>query len=294
MKLAFGEYFRNLIEGSEMSKTDICKEMGISRPYLYSVFAGEKTLAPDKQLAAVELLKLFGDQRSSFYDLAAKDRGEIPIDIVEILADEKCRRDVRMRYRNEIDRSSSKGTATRKSNTRKVEKCLNTLFVPCCYQGGKQRVAKEIVDLIYENTPHIDNKTHFYDVCCGSGAFTVELLNRGVNPNNITMIDVSSWGSFWKLIGSGAFEMSILDSYLNSIPDDKSLVKDHMSKLAEENALVDEQYKYILLQACSFGGKQIWRDGSIWKMHFSVPIGSPHQQALEEAPPTQCNLVLLR
>ena len=58
------------------------------------------------------------------------------------------------------------------------------LEIPCSYQGGKQRLAKQIVDIFYEEND-IDDHTQFYDMCCGSGAISVELLNRGVNSKNI-------------------------------------------------------------------------------------------------------------
>lgn len=67
------------------------------------------------------------------------------------------------------------------------------LEIPCSYQGGKQRLAKQIVDIFYKEN-NIDNNTQFYDICCGSGAVSIELLNRGIKPSNIHMIDKSPWG----------------------------------------------------------------------------------------------------
>ena len=83
------------------------------------------------------------------------------------------------------------------------------LYSPCTYQGAKQRVSKEIVDYIISNELIYPSKggTKIYDLCCGSGAITVEFLNRGVHPNNIVMCDCSSWGKFWKSIGEGSFSL---------------------------------------------------------------------------------------
>ena len=137
------------------------------------------------------------------------------------------------------------------------------LVSPCSYQGGKQRVAKEIVDYIL-NTTFLSKDTKFYDLCCGSGAVTVELLNRGVPPENITMCDKSSWGVFWKSIGEGMFDLNKFYKYSKAVPRDKSLIQAHIKELSKTNADVDEEYKYILLQASSFGGKRICKKR--WQM----------------------------
>lgn len=138
------------------------------------------------------------------------------------------------------------------------------LVSPCSYQGGKQRVAKEIVDYIL-NTTFLSKDTKFYDLCCGSGAVTVELLNRGVPPENITMCDKSSWGVFWKFIGEGIFDLNKFYKYSKAVPRDKSLIQAHIKELSKTNADVDEEYKYILLQASSFGGKQICKKDGKWQ-----------------------------
>ena len=64
------------------------------------------------------------------------------------------------------------------------------LEIPCSYQGGKQRLTKQIVDISYAEND-IDDHTQFYDICCGSGAISIELLNRSVNSKNIHMMDKS-------------------------------------------------------------------------------------------------------
>jgi len=139
----------------------------------------------------------------------------------------------------------------------------NKLEIPCTYQGGKQRLAKDIVDIIFEKND-IDEDTLFYDFCCGSGAITIELINRGINTENIIMLDVSSWGKFWGEIGKGTFDLDRFKKYVNDIPNDKNLIQQHMKNLSKLNANVDEEYKYLLLQASSFGGKQIWKENDKW------------------------------
>lgn len=138
--------------------------------------------------------------------------------------------------------------------------CL--MRVPCAYQGGKQRVAAQIVDLLLEAAPSPNSQ--FYDLCCGSGAVSVELVNRGVAPSRIWMLDISSWGSFWSAIGSGMFNMDVFDQFLADLPSDKRDFKAHMSALSALPVGGHEVELYPVLQACSFGGKQIWRNGERW------------------------------
>lgn len=138
------------------------------------------------------------------------------------------------------------------------------LVSPCSYQGGKQRVAKEIVDYIL-NTSFITKDTKIYDLCCGSGAITVELLNRGVPPDHIVMCDKSSWGVFWKSIGQGTFDINKFYTHSKAVPRDKSQIQNHIKALSQTNADIDEEYKYILLQASSFGGKQICKKDGKWQ-----------------------------
>ncbi|PJA03594.1 MAG: hypothetical protein COX72_04385, partial [Gammaproteobacteria bacterium CG_4_10_14_0_2_um_filter_38_22] len=94
----------------------------------------------------------------------------------------------------------------------------NILRVPCSYQGGKQRVAAQIVDHLINAAP--SSSSHFYDLCCGSGAVSIELVNRGIEPSRITMLDISSWGVFWSSIGSGTFNMDVFDQFLSQLPTD--------------------------------------------------------------------------
>ncbi|MEG2533815.1 MAG: hypothetical protein RSB04_12485, partial [Gordonibacter sp.] len=140
------------------------------------------------------------------------------------------------------------------------------LRVPCAYQGGKQRVSAQIVDVLLDSAPGADSR--FYDLCCGSGAVSIELVNRGIDPSRITMLDLSSWGTFWSAIGSGSFKMDAFERILSDLPEDKREVKAHMSALSALPVLDNEAEIYPVLQAGSFGGKQIWREGSRWANAF--------------------------
>lgn len=140
---------------------------------------------------------------------------------------------------------------------------MSTLLrVPCSYQGGKQRVAAQIVDHLLKAAP--GQNSRYYDLCCGSGAVSIELVNRGVDPSRIWMLDIGSWGSFWSAIGSGTFNMDVFENFLSELPSDKRDFKAHLSELSARPVVEDEVELYPLLQACSFGGKQVWRNGEKW------------------------------
>lgn len=134
--------------------------------------------------------------------------------------------------------------------------------VPCSFQGGKQRIAAQVADHLLDGAP--ESNSRFYDLCCGSGAVSIELVNRGIDPSRIWMLDISSWGSFWSAIGAGTFNMSVFERLLAELPSDKRDYKHHMSALSALPVGEDEAELYPLLQACSFGGKQVWRDGERW------------------------------
>lgn len=140
---------------------------------------------------------------------------------------------------------------------------------PCTYQGGKSRISKDIIDIFYEEND-INEHTKFYDLCCGSGAISIELINRGVNPENIIMLDQSPWGLFWKSIGEGSFNKELFQKYIDEIPKELSKIQGHMKDLNNEPATIDTVYRFLLMQASSFGSKAIWLESETkWnKAHF--------------------------
>lgn len=139
---------------------------------------------------------------------------------------------------------------------------ISHLRVPCAYQGGKQRVAAQIANLLLE--ANRSPTASFYDLCCGSAAVSIELVKRGIEPSRIHMLDISSWGAFWTAICSGTFNLAVFCKYLSDLPSDKHAFKAHMQALAALPVEQNEAELYPLLQACSFGGKQIWRNGDRW------------------------------
>lgn len=138
------------------------------------------------------------------------------------------------------------------------------LEIPCSYQGGKQRLSKQIVDIFYEEN-NIDDYTQFYDICCGSGAISVELLNRGVKATNIHMLDKSPWGLVWQMIGNNSFDLSAFKNFIDSIPNDITKIKQYASEIID--SLVNKDmipYHFLFLQACAFGSTATWIENDKW------------------------------
>lgn len=142
------------------------------------------------------------------------------------------------------------------------------LLPPCTYQGGKHRIARDVVDLVDGRERLLEREPMFYDICCGSGAVSLELMNRGFPPNRIHMCDIGPWGEFWHAVGTRTFDVGRFAEYLSAVPENKADVQAYAKALSETDANEDTAYVFLLLQAASFGGKQVWRRGPKW-MHSS-------------------------
>lgn len=142
------------------------------------------------------------------------------------------------------------------------------LIPPCSYQGGKQRLAKQIVDIIYKEN-EINENTKFYDLCCGSGAISIEMINRGFYDSNITMVDASPWGLFYQGVGDLTFSTDVFKTYIDDIPKDIKKIKNYaetMLKLPANDGLFNNMvYKFLILQACAFGSTATWVENNKWK-----------------------------
>jgi len=157
------------------------------------------------------------------------------------------------------------------------------LLPPCSYQGGKQRLAKQIVDIILQENKINDN-TKFYDLCCGSGAISLELINRGINPSKIIMIDNGCFGAFWQAIADNKFELSIFKNEIDKLPN-KEYIQLYLQKLSNQE--VNEKfmiYHYLLLQAGAFGSKQIWIENNRWKNNTFRSYWQPTKTSNRKSP----------
>lgn len=139
------------------------------------------------------------------------------------------------------------------------------LEIPCSYQGGKSRLAKQIVDVMFSDNEWIDHQTKFFDLFCGSGAVSIELMNRGVSPSQITMVDKGCFGAFWKAVSTNTFSMDVFKSEIDNLPEVEGIpgyLKDLSNKPVDPEKMI---YHYLLLQAGAFGSKQIWIENGKWK-----------------------------
>ena len=130
------------------------------------------------------------------------------------------------------------------------------LIPPCSYQGGNQRLAKQIVDIIFGQN-EINEKTKFYDLCCGSGAITLELINRGIHPSNIIMVDASMWGKLWQSIANNKFELDVFKQEIDKLPSIEN-IQGYLKQMNSNAINTDlDIYHFLLQQAGSFGSKYI-------------------------------------
>src|SRR3546814_11694496 len=110
------------------------------------------------------------------------------------------------------------------------------------------------------------------------------------------MLDISSWGVFWTAICSGTFDMDVFDQFLSELPSDKRKLKAHMLALAALPVGEHEAELYPVLQACSFGGKQIWRNGNRWANACFRDFWQPTATSIRRSPanPMQPSPIELR
>lgn len=129
------------------------------------------------------------------------------------------------------------------------------------YQGGKTKVSGKICDVLFER--HGSDFT-FVDVCCGGGSVSISLVNNGFHPESIYMFDSGAIGAFWQQVSEGSFDLDYFEYMISKIPKDLNLVKSHMEDVSklEYNYVGEAICEYLILQASSFGGKQIYDEGN--------------------------------
>lgn len=85
---SFGELLKRVIKASEMSQSTFYTKLGITKPYFYDILSGKVNPPPPAlQFKAVEILKLDRTTAQQFYDTAARERHELPVDIVQWITD---------------------------------------------------------------------------------------------------------------------------------------------------------------------------------------------------------------
>jgi D12 class N6 adenine-specific DNA methyltransferase len=106
-----------------------------------------------------------------------------------------------------------------------LSKREENMLPPVTYQGGKGRLAKQIVQKMA-----VPAEATFYDLCCGSGAVSLALVETGHSPERIIMVDKGPWGKFWKAIGEGTFDLAVFQSYCDILSGDPKSIKPVLEK----------------------------------------------------------------
>ena len=82
--MTFGDFLKELIKKNGSSQSNFYREWGIKKAYFYDIVSGRTNPPPHElQIKAMEILAADPDDRSLFFDLAAKERGDVPADISE-------------------------------------------------------------------------------------------------------------------------------------------------------------------------------------------------------------------
>lgn len=134
------------------------------------------------------------------------------------------------------------------------------LLPPVTYQGGKHRLAEQLVRLM-----GLGPADRFYDLCCGGGSVSIAAVVAGVPASSIRMIDCGPWGMFWQQIGSGDVDLERLRALCEAIPKDLRQVKGFMKELFSVTPGLDPVPEFLVLQAAAFGGTPVRLIDGRWK-----------------------------
>ncbi len=86
---SFGSYLKSLIKLSGMSQSEFYTKLGIKKPYFYDIISGRVNPPPlRQQLKIVDILAIDKETQCIFFDLAAKERGDLPADIAKWVSED--------------------------------------------------------------------------------------------------------------------------------------------------------------------------------------------------------------
>ncbi len=93
----FCDLLCDMIKSAEMTHIDFYTKLGIKKPYFYDILKGNTNPPPpEKQFKMIEILKPNNkDEIICFFELAAKERKEVPADIAVYLKDKSIRSELR-------------------------------------------------------------------------------------------------------------------------------------------------------------------------------------------------------
>ena len=84
----FGTYLKELIKTAGMTQFQFYTKLGIKKPYFYDIVSGRVKPPPyPLQFVAVKILHIDEETKEKFFDIAAKEPGDMPADISKIIAE---------------------------------------------------------------------------------------------------------------------------------------------------------------------------------------------------------------
>ena len=137
---------------------------------------------------------------------------------------------------------------------------MENLIAPLSYQGGKQRLSRQIIEEINSRVD-MKGKT-FVDLCCGSGAVGLESL---IYCSKAVFVDKGEMGNFYSSLN--AFSLRDFKKDIDLLPEIEE-IKGYLTQKSKEEVPKDNMqrvYLYLLLQAGAFGSKQLWVEDKNWK-----------------------------
>lgn len=79
----FREILIDLINEKNITKKKFYTELDIKKPYFYDIISGKvNPPPPERQLDMIRILKPSKEKMVEFFNAAATERGEVPVDIV--------------------------------------------------------------------------------------------------------------------------------------------------------------------------------------------------------------------
>lgn len=83
----FCDLLSDMLKSYEKSHTAFYTELGIKKPYFYDILSGKTNPPPpEKQFKIVQILKPKPKICEQFFELAAKERGEMPADLMRYIS----------------------------------------------------------------------------------------------------------------------------------------------------------------------------------------------------------------
>jgi hypothetical protein len=137
---------------------------------------------------------------------------------------------------------------------------MNTRLVPPCgYKGGKRRWSQEIAQHVLASNPQL-----VYDIGAGSAAVSLSLVEAGLPPSQLVLVEAGPWGAYWKAAVTGKLDFERIERlFFRELPDDPRKVKAWIESVADTGDTSPEVF--LLLSAAAYGSVGVWHDGTDWR-----------------------------